>query len=180
MFQSTHNSTRMPSFKEAFKTNLYTDKVGHSRSLRFFVDDGKYVNSLRIIAERVEDTGENQENHEVFKLFDICWQEEYLLGSLHNVCRSKDEDFAIYDYTNDKFIQDIYLYDKYNDCSDGWFSAHPISNLFVQIPKAEFAKRDMESLTDTSGFHSSSTEWRDWSEYDPEEMKKIDEIIYKK
>ncbi len=67
-------------------------------------------------------------------ILNICGQEED--ECCHSVIQSGHNEYAIYDYVNDVLIQDVYLHDKYNDCTDCYFSNF-LSVIFKNIPKVE-------------------------------------------
>jgi hypothetical protein len=126
---SIHNEGKFNSFKKSFKRyfdSLEIDQTG-SREFYSVIDKSRFeiVYSLRITVKRL--------SMEMFE-FTACWQEEESNSSIHNVCYNNDESSGLYSITTDTIIRDLYLKDKYNDGSDGYFSDH-ISTLFLHLPK---------------------------------------------
>lgn len=133
-----HSNKKFKSFKD-----IITYSFDNTCSL--FANYDGYVYSLRFDFDL-------DPNTKFIKIYNICWQEEYLNGSLHNVCMShckydckKDifienirnnitDNYVLYDIDNDIIIKDAYLFDKYGDCSDGWFSDR-IFTVFRNYPK---------------------------------------------
>ena len=139
MYNSKHSKERYRSFWEEFGEELYTDN--HRQKTWFvgenFEDEGVF--SLNISAERLPTYYSSNNEDEMFKLTDICWQEEWYHG--HNVCSTvwteqrmpEKSIVVIYNYSKDLILQDAFLEDKYGDCSEGYFSDR-IYTLFEEIP----------------------------------------------
>ncbi|MEX0597150.1 MAG: hypothetical protein WD512_11675 [Candidatus Paceibacterota bacterium] len=126
---SIQNEGKYNSFEKSFKKYFNSLEIDQVRAIVFFsvIDKLRFeiVYSLRITAKRL--------SAEIFE-FTACWQEEELNSSLHNVCYNNDESSGLYSITTNTIIRDLYLEDKYNDGSDGYFSDR-ISTLFLRLPK---------------------------------------------
>lgn len=130
MVTGKHNSFK-EIFKNDIKKTLSQNTSDITKTYNFFAEYDDYVYSLNFYFEI-----NMNDNKIIIKIYDIGWQEEYLKGSLHNVCgtKNKENNYLLYDYTNDIIIKDAYLSDKYGDCSDGWFSSR-IDTIFENYPR---------------------------------------------
>lgn len=126
---SIQNEGKFKSFKKSFKQHFDSLEIDQTGTRVFYstIDKSTFeiVFSLRITVKRL--------SMEMFE-FTACWQEEESNSSIHNVCYNNDEDSGLYSITTNTIIRDLYLEDKYQDGSDGYFSDR-ISTLFLRLPK---------------------------------------------
>jgi len=132
---SVHADTLHLDFKQNFALHL-RDPEEEKECMFFSTTDAIY--SLGIISSFLE----IRDGDEIYQLGPISWQEEG--NCYHNVCgtgwdnyvdeEKKEKKIAVYNYTQDILLEDAYLGDKYNDCSDDWFS-NRLKTIFVNYPK---------------------------------------------
>ena len=61
-------------------------------------------------------------NNSIIKMIDIHWYEEDIEHRFMNVCCSRTGEYALFDLEKENLVQDVWLDDKYKDCSDGYLS----------------------------------------------------------
>ena len=122
-----HNDKKYDSFRECFEDCVVTklDNL-YEIDVTYFVDEKDIVYSLFMNVMKY--------GNKLYKLKNITWQEESISYGYHNVCNTyKNDGYVLYDFENDTILQDTYLDDKYNDCSDGYFSER-LETMFKEYP----------------------------------------------
>ncbi len=120
----------LQSFREYCK-NLSSNSSNNNISI-FITDDGT-IYSLHMDYNKKDNT---------IEFSNICWQDEGLNDGYHNVCHSESNDKMIYDMKIDLITQDVYLDDKYGDCS-GRYLGKRLYTFFKETPKCcqDFLKK---------------------------------------
>ena len=121
-----HNDERFRSFQECFQDCIVSkiDKLCEI-TVYYYVNTKDLVNSLSMTVTKYDN---------LYKISNITWKEEGIEYGYHDVCQSRCNEYALYDYDNHVIIQDVYLHDKYNDNADGYFSDR-LETMFSYYPE---------------------------------------------
>ena len=108
-------------------TNLYTktnfkEYVCSIAPKRLFWENGETVLSLVFHTKKVDD--------DTYRIYDVNWQDED--SCCHCVCNN-NSDYIEYSVSENVLHGDLWLTDKYGDCSDGWLSDR-LSPFFEELP----------------------------------------------
>jgi len=121
-----YNDKRFETFHECFEDCVVSkiDKL-FEINLSYYVYEKDIVYSLHMNVMKHENN--------LYKLKNICFQEESVEYRYHNVCYSKKGEYAVYDFNTDTFMEDVFLVDKYADCSDGYLT-EKLEYMFTECP----------------------------------------------
>lgn len=122
-----HNDKKFESFSESFKDCVATklDNL-YEIDVTFFVDQEDVISSLSMNVMKYNDT--------LYKISNIVWQEEGVDYGYRSVCHNTHKDgYVLYHFETDTIMDDVYLDDKYGECSDGYFS-EKLETMFHECP----------------------------------------------